>query len=45
MSEGSLESSGEPAEELGSYAGWYIGLTVVVVVIAIGIGLWFTYHH
>jgi hypothetical protein len=38
-------SEGMPVEgEQGSYAGWYIGVAIIVAVFAVGIGLWFVYH-
>ncbi len=36
------ESNSE--ETPGSYAGWYIGLAIIVAVLAIGMALWFDYH-
>jgi hypothetical protein len=36
--------TGNPEEEPGTLAGWYIGTAAVVAIVLIGLALWFLYH-
>lgn len=40
----STQMSPPEEEGSGSYAGWYIGVGIIVAVLGIGMVLWFTYH-